>query len=87
VFIIKPNSYATTIGYIIGYGILRFCLEFLRGDKERGGFLGVSTSQWISILLVTILIAIIIIYNHQKKKKAVESSQSIEDNKGETTNE
>jgi phosphatidylglycerol:prolipoprotein diacylglycerol transferase len=87
VFIKKPNSYATTIGYIIGYGILRFCLEFLRGDKERGGFLGVSTSQWISILLVTILITIIIIYNHQKKKKAVESSQSIEDNKGETTSE
>jgi phosphatidylglycerol:prolipoprotein diacylglycerol transferase len=36
---------------MIGYAILRFGLEFLRAD-DRGGMLALSTSQWISILLV-----------------------------------
>ncbi len=84
IFFKKPNSYATTVGYIIGYGILRFCLEFLRGDKERGGFLGVSTSQWISILLVIALIVAIIIYN-KKFKKPVESAETPQSNKGENS--
>ncbi len=38
--------------YLLSYGILRFGLEFLRADAERGFFFGLSTSQWISILLV-----------------------------------
>ena len=33
------------------YAVLRFGLEFLRAD-DRGGFAGVSTSQWISIVIV-----------------------------------
>ncbi len=33
------------------YAVARFLLEFLRRD-DRGGFLGVSTSQWIGIALV-----------------------------------
>jgi phosphatidylglycerol:prolipoprotein diacylglycerol transferase len=37
--------------FIIGYGVLRFLLEMLRED-DRGGVLGISTSQWISIGLV-----------------------------------
>ncbi|MCI1722975.1 MAG: prolipoprotein diacylglyceryl transferase [Lachnospiraceae bacterium] len=38
--------------YLISYGILRFLIEFLRGDDIRG-FLGpLSTSQWISIAAV-----------------------------------
>lgn len=38
--------------YIILYGIARFLLEFLRGDLIRGIWFGLSTSQWISIVLV-----------------------------------
>lgn len=38
--------------YLISYSIIRFSLEFLRGDVERGIVLGVSTSQWISLLLL-----------------------------------
>lgn len=38
--------------YLFAYGILRFLLEFLRYDAERGFLLGISTSQWISVLLV-----------------------------------
>ncbi len=36
---------------LVLYGSLRFLLEFVRAD-ERGGFLGLSTSQWIGIPLV-----------------------------------
>lgn len=39
--------------YLFSYGIIRFFIEFLRGDSEaRGIFLFFSTSQWISIALV-----------------------------------
>lgn len=38
--------------YLSSYGILRFILEFFRGDIERGGILGLSTSQWISLALL-----------------------------------
>ncbi len=38
--------------YLIAYAIIRFVLEFFRGDKERGLFLGLSTSQWLSCLII-----------------------------------
>lgn len=39
------------IWYGVFYSVIRFCLEFLRDDEERGFVLGLSTSQFISILL------------------------------------
>ncbi len=36
--------------YLISYSVVRFILEFLRGDIARGHFLMFSTSQWISIV-------------------------------------
>ena len=41
--------------YILMYAPLRFLLEFLRGDDIRGSFGFLSTSQWISLLLLLIL--------------------------------
>lgn len=38
--------------YLAVYAGLRFFLEFLRGDAARGLFLGLSTAQWISVLLL-----------------------------------
>ena len=35
--------------YFIAYSIMRFLLEYMRADAERGIWLGISTSQWISI--------------------------------------
>jgi prolipoprotein diacylglyceryltransferase len=35
--------------YMIGYGIIRFILEFFRGDEIRGFAGGLSVSQWISM--------------------------------------
>ena len=38
--------------YLIVYSIMRFILEFARDDEIRGGLLGLSTSQWISLILL-----------------------------------
>lgn len=35
--------------YATAYGVLRFLLEFFRGDLVRGVFSGLFTSQWISL--------------------------------------
>ena len=45
--------------YLTCYGTFRFFNEFLRDDKIRGIFGGVSTSQWISLALVPIGIVLL----------------------------
>ncbi|MBQ1715424.1 MAG: prolipoprotein diacylglyceryl transferase, partial [Firmicutes bacterium] len=42
--------------YLLSYSILRFLLEFLRGDASRGIILGLSTSQWISIAVFLVIL-------------------------------
>lgn len=46
--------------YLIGYGVLRFFLEFFRGDPDRGFVFGglLSTSQFISLLIVPVSLLI-----------------------------
>ncbi len=39
------------VGYLLLYGVLRFIVEFWRGDP-RGFLAGFSTSQWISVGLI-----------------------------------
>lgn len=49
----KPRKPGAVLGlYLSCYGVERFLLEFLRFDQIRGFLFGVSTSQWISILLI-----------------------------------
>ena len=51
----KKRKPGKVIGiYLIFYSIVRFTIEFLRGDVARGIFFGVSTSQWISLVLIPI---------------------------------
>ncbi|MBQ9773546.1 MAG: prolipoprotein diacylglyceryl transferase [Clostridia bacterium] len=50
-FQINAQAPVIPILYAMLYALLRFCLEFLRGDRERGILLGISTSQWICLLL------------------------------------
>ncbi len=38
--------------YLLSYAPLRFLLEFWRGDALRGIWWGLSTSQWISLLVM-----------------------------------
>jgi phosphatidylglycerol:prolipoprotein diacylglycerol transferase len=39
--------------FIAGYGLMRFLLELWRADA-RGGFAGLSTSQWIGLVMVAL---------------------------------
>ena len=54
------GTFKTCALYCILYSITRFTLEFFRGDVERGIIIGLSTSQWISIILFIIGIILII---------------------------
>lgn len=56
--------------YLIVYSIMRFLLEFVRGDMIRGGIVGLSTSQWISILLLPLGIYIICRKDREKNGKS-----------------
>jgi phosphatidylglycerol:prolipoprotein diacylglycerol transferase len=38
--------------FFLGYGVLRFAVESLRGDEQRGGLFGMSTSQLIAIATI-----------------------------------
>lgn len=40
--------------YLTGYALLRFLMEFLRGDLHRGVYAGIALSQWISLGLLTV---------------------------------
>lgn len=42
--------------YLVVYSVGRFFVEFLRGDELRGIILGLSTSQWISIMLLLVVL-------------------------------
>lgn len=53
-FVVRPRKrrHGEVFAWLlVGYGILRFVLEFWRAD-ERGALLGLSTSQWLGIPLV-----------------------------------
>ncbi len=55
------NAYYKPIGiYFVLYGILRFVLEFWRGDMIRGVFGSFSTSQYISMIVVPLGIYMLI---------------------------
>ncbi len=51
------------------YGCVRFLLEFLRSD-DRGGFLSLSTSQWISLAMLGLAF-----WLHQARKQSGQRQQ------------
>jgi len=57
----RGRPYAGRTFWIYGllYGLSRFVVEFFRGD-ERGGLLGVSTSQVISLILVPLSVILLV---------------------------
>lgn len=50
----KHKAGNTLALYFLGYGILRFTVEFFRADYRGGEFLGLSVSQVFSIILFAI---------------------------------
>ena len=65
------ETYKTVALYAILYSVVRFILEFFRGDVIRG-IIVLSTSQWISIAFFIIGIALFI-YDSKKNKETVNS--------------
>jgi phosphatidylglycerol:prolipoprotein diacylglycerol transferase len=68
-----PNKkgLCTTI-YAYSYAVIRFVLEFFRYDTARGGFLGLSTSQWISIAIFVVTTVWLVVSAVKKKKEKKE---------------
>lgn len=56
--------------YLIFYSTVRFILEFYRGDVVRGFWAGLSTSQWISIILFVFALSKLLL-KKRKLAKAV----------------
>mgnify|MGYP003302833620 CR=1 FL=1 len=63
------GTYKTIALYAVLYSVVRFILEFFRGDASRGIVLGLSTSQWISIALLVIGIFLFVYENNKKQSK------------------
>lgn len=55
--------------YLVSFGIIRFILEFFRGDLERGIYLNgmISTSQSISLLVVPAALIMFMILRRKKQ--------------------
>ena len=70
VFILSVNKRTESLSmivYLIGYSIIRFVLEFFRYDRnERGYFFYLSTSQWISLVLLVLTVVYIFLAFLQK---------------------
>ena len=50
------DLYYTIETYLLTYGMIRFVLENLRYDAVRGSMMGISTSQWISLIMIILSI-------------------------------
>ena len=46
--------------YLLGYGLIRMITEAFRGDQVRGIYWLLSTSQWISVLMIAIALALLL---------------------------
>ncbi len=76
----KPRRSGYTLAfYLIGYSIIRFVLEFLRGDLDRGMLGGLSTSQIISLLLLPVGVGMLVRF---RGKTAEQFSPVSENNTG-----
>ncbi len=71
--LIKKYSFTVEV-YLLLYGISRFLLEYLRADENRGIFAGLSTSQWISMVLVGI--SVVLLVHHKKQLFAAKAKGS-----------
>lgn len=64
----KRKGIVTLSVYLVAYSIIRFILEFFRGDQIRGIYCGLSTSQWISAVLI--FFSVFFILQNRKGKLA-----------------
>lgn len=69
-YLIKKEKFSGDLlfVYMIIYPVIRFFDEFLRGDTYRGFLFGLSTSQWISIILFVIGVTVLVVKKIHKFK-------------------
>lgn len=60
--------------YMLIYPVVRFIIEFFRGDEYRGFLFGLSTSQWISIILFVFAVIMLIVKRNDNQKNTNESA-------------
>jgi phosphatidylglycerol---prolipoprotein diacylglyceryl transferase len=56
----QRSRFDLLIIYLSSYGLMRFSLEFLRGDSIRGQWGSLSPSQWVSISLIFLALFLLI---------------------------
>lgn len=64
----RRYRFTTLWVYLICYGVMRFIIEFLRGDEIRGIFGAFSTSQWISLGLIAVGAAALVVTGVRAKR-------------------
>src|SRR5262245_56733476 len=66
-----------TLVYLFGYAVIRFVIEFYRGDAARGTVLGgwVSTSQFIAILVV---LSVAVLYPWLRRRQPPDQPERLE---------
>lgn len=72
---IRRDAHYQLETYILLYSIARFVLEFFRYDEIRGIYWGLSTSQWISIVLL--FVSVFLIYRKTIKRREMRLIQNI----------
>lgn len=71
IFATTKNRGIRLLVYAAAYSVIRFTLEFFRGDVVRGFLFGLSTSQWISIamfLCAAALLAVLVVKSRRKRR-------------------
>jgi len=58
--------------YLLLYGVIRLVTELFRGDISRGFFMMLSTSQWISLMMIAV--AAVLLY---KKPELLSTDQTV----------
>lgn len=65
--LLYKGRYLATI-YVAMYSVLRFNLEYQRGDAIRGTAFGLSTSQWISLVILSCVVILWIARLYLKRR-------------------
>ncbi|MCR5266957.1 MAG: prolipoprotein diacylglyceryl transferase [Lachnospiraceae bacterium] len=66
----KPFRGKLICSYLIMYAPMRFVLEFFRGDVARGFLFQLSTSQWISILILIAAVISLFVFRKKEREQA-----------------
>jgi phosphatidylglycerol:prolipoprotein diacylglycerol transferase len=73
----RPFAGRTFWGYMLLYGITRFAIEFYRGDPRGFLFGAISTSQFVSVILVPVAILMLYVLGRRPQPSPLEAARSM----------